>query len=123
MDYVSCAGIDKILWSLLIAAASAERQKATRKLKRLKKLASSTEPGTTEYVELREKVHRAQVDLNYSLYYPLNEKYNSLYKQTEGTVSPDVTMSDGTPSTLGTTQGDPKPPMWQSWNNVWKTVH
>lgn len=94
-----------------------ERQKATRKLKRLKNLASKTEPQNTELLDLREKIHRAQVDLNYTLYCPLNEKYTSLYKRTDHTGSADITMSDATPSTCESTAETLKPPMWSAVEN------
>ncbi|KAL8824626.1 MAG: hypothetical protein Q9191_004924 [Dirinaria sp. TL-2023a] len=90
-----------------------ERQKATRKLKRLKNLASKAEPQSAELFDLREKIHRAQVDLNYTLYCPLNEKYTSLYKRTDGTGSADMAMSDSTPSTYENTAEIVKPPMWK----------
>ena len=56
-----------------------ERQKAIRRLKRLKTLISKAESGSEEYVDLKRKVHKAEADLNYTLYCPLAEKYTSLY--------------------------------------------
>lgn len=56
-----------------------ERRKATRILKRLQKRLSSTTVGTDEYGNLQNDIHNAEVDLNYALYHPLDEKYHSLY--------------------------------------------
>lgn len=56
-----------------------ERKKATRILKRLQKRLSSTVVGTDEYGNLQSDIHSAEVDLNYALYHPLDEKYHSLY--------------------------------------------
>lgn len=58
----------------------AERQKATRMLKKLKK--QLLEATTTEDVEdIKAQMHVVEVDLNYTHYYPLNERYVSLYPQ------------------------------------------
>lgn len=70
-----------------------ERQKATRALKKAKaRLAAAAEAGATEVelndsqqkdtaplVLLRQQVHDAEVDYNYTLYYPLDRKYVSLW--------------------------------------------
>jgi hypothetical protein len=56
----------------------AERQKATRLLKKLRKLL--LEADSTEEVEsLKTQMHRAEVDLNYTQFFPLSEPYVSLY--------------------------------------------
>ncbi|TGZ85512.1 hypothetical protein EX30DRAFT_300011, partial [Ascodesmis nigricans] len=54
-----------------------ERQKATRKLKKLKRELDETENPTED---LRTRVHDAEVELNYTLHYPRGEKYISLFK-------------------------------------------
>lgn len=54
-----------------------ERQKATRKLKKLKReLDESKNPDD----DLKSRVHNAEVELNYTLHYPRGEKYISLFK-------------------------------------------
>ncbi|KAF3931134.1 hypothetical protein ABW20_dc0109007 [Dactylellina cionopaga] len=58
-----------------------ERRKATRALSRLnRQLSSSPQSEEKEMEELRQKVHEAEVDLNYIVHYPGLEKYISLYK-------------------------------------------
>jgi hypothetical protein len=55
-----------------------ERQKATRTLKRLKKqLLEATTPEENEAIQVQ--MHIAEVDINYTQFCPLNEKYLSLY--------------------------------------------
>lgn len=61
-----------------------ERQKATRTLNKLTKLLSTTPSSTPAYTALQAQIHEAEVDLNYALYYPLQEKYTSLYPRTAG---------------------------------------
>lgn len=56
-----------------------ERKRATRILKRLQNRLHSTNVGTAEYENLQSEIHNAEVDLNYSMYHPLDEKYTSLY--------------------------------------------
>ncbi|RKF71207.1 rRNA-processing protein efg1 [Golovinomyces cichoracearum] len=55
-----------------------ERQKASRKVKKIRKLIVSAD--STEAVQnFNEQLHEAEVDLNYTLYHPLGEVYISLY--------------------------------------------
>lgn len=57
-----------------------EKQKATRMLKKLKKrLLEAT--NTEEVEEIKAQMHIYEVDQNYAHYYPLNERYVSLYPQ------------------------------------------
>lgn len=90
----------------------AERQKATRRLKRLKKLLSTKDKASEEFVDLKQKVHRAEVDLNYTLYSPLAEKYTSLYKQKDDAGDGDITMSNDSMISQGSEALLVRPPMW-----------
>lgn len=96
----------------LIKIPCIERQKATRKLKRLKKLLSAADHESEEYLELKEKVHRGHVDLNYTLYCPLGEKYTSLYKRTDAHDDLETTMADSSAISQGSGIDSPKPAMW-----------
>jgi len=96
----------------LIKTSCIERQKATRKLKRLKKLLSKADHESEEYRGLKEKVHRGQVDLNYTLYCPLGEKYTSLYKRTDTQDNLDTTMVDSSAISQGSEIDSPKPALW-----------
>lgn len=63
----------KLLTSLI------ERQKATRALKRAQKAAAAESADSSSREELKAKVHEAEVDLNYTMFSPLLEKYVALY--------------------------------------------
>jgi rRNA-processing protein Efg1 len=58
----------------LEANAETERQKATRKLKKLRRSVEG------EGEEKEKEIHEAEVDLNYIMHYPPGEKYISLFK-------------------------------------------
>ena len=62
--------------------AVVERQKATRALKRLRKQLEATSVSLKEHHDLEIAAHEAEVDLNYTMFYPLAEKYYSLYPRT-----------------------------------------
>ncbi|RKF55489.1 rRNA-processing protein efg1 [Erysiphe neolycopersici] len=79
-----------------------ERQKASRILKRIRKL-MLTENSTDEEHSLEAKLHEAEVDLNYTLYHPLSETYISLYPRNKPS-------EEESKSNLDTTKK--KPPVW-----------
>ncbi|KAL8787929.1 MAG: hypothetical protein Q9213_001956 [Squamulea squamosa] len=56
-----------------------ERQKATRFLKQLRARLPSVQRNSPEHETLEFEIHNAEVDLNYTLYYPLMEKYISIF--------------------------------------------
>lgn len=58
-----------------------ERQKATRHLKKLRRRLADTTGDSEERKSFERLVHVAEVDLNYAVYCPLQEKYTSLYPQ------------------------------------------
>jgi hypothetical protein len=73
-----------------------DRQKGTRILKKLKK-EYETEEDQTKKQHLAEKVHNAEVDVNYSIYYPLLKPYASLYpksKKSKASDSDDANEED-----------------------------
>ncbi|KAI8936687.1 hypothetical protein NX059_007079 [Plenodomus lindquistii] len=59
-----------------------DRQKATRILKRLKK-EHAAEEDEEKKVELRRKVHNAEIDVNYAIYYPLMKPYSAMYPKSK----------------------------------------
>ena len=65
--------------NVLITTTFKERQKATRAHKRLKKRLDASSPDTSEYKQLEKEVHDAGIDVNYTIYHPLTEKYQSLF--------------------------------------------
>lgn len=60
---------------------NAERRKATRALKKLQKRAANLSPSSLDSTSLAKLIHEAEVDLNYTMYCPLTEKYQSLYRK------------------------------------------
>lgn len=68
---------------MLITTMFEERQKATRALKRLKKRLDASSLDTSEYKHLEKEVHDAEIDVNYTIYHPLTEKYQSLFPRQE----------------------------------------
>lgn len=60
-----------------------ERRKATRVLKKLQKQASALSPSSPERTLLLDAIHDAEVDLSYTIYHPLTEKYRSLYPRSD----------------------------------------
>lgn len=60
----------------------ADRQKGTRILKKLKKELQGEEDEEKKQ-ELAQKVHNAEVDVNYAIYYPLMKPYASLYPKSK----------------------------------------
>ncbi|CBX91735.1 hypothetical protein IAQ61_011031 [Plenodomus lingam] len=59
-----------------------DRQKATRILKRLKK-EHAAEEDEEKKAELRRRVHNAEIDVNYAIYYPLMKPYSSMYPKSK----------------------------------------
>jgi hypothetical protein len=84
-----------------------ERQKADRRLKQARKALKACEGDESERERLGKEVDDYEVDLNYALFFPLDEHYVSLYPTRKG-------KEDGTSATLeveGKRQGDKA--MWE----------
>lgn len=92
-----------------------DRQKATRRLKQVQKKAKDAE-GDLEQEIWEEKVHEAQVDLNYTQYYPLDMAYSALFpgkavKSKKGKEASEVDGEGVGGMTAVEKQGDPD--MWK----------
>ena len=61
-----------------------ERQKATRALKKLQKRLDASPPDASDYNQLAKEVQDAKIDVNYTIYYPLTKKYQSLFPRQGG---------------------------------------
>lgn len=68
---------------MLITNMFEERQKATRVHKRLKKRLDASSLDTSEHKHLEKEVHDAEIDVNYTIYHPLTEKYKSIFPRQE----------------------------------------
>ena len=73
--------------SVLTMTVPEERQKATRAYKKVKKRLDASSPDASEYAQLERSVHDAEIDVNYTIYHPLTEKYQSLFPRKEGTAA------------------------------------
>ncbi|MCJ1479744.1 18S rRNA maturation protein [Lambiella insularis] len=89
-----------------------ERQKATRALKKLQKKFAATPSSDAEYSMLQRAVREAEIDLNYTMYYPLAEKYQSLYprKGDQAPVGEEQGQEIGGRGGRGL--GAERPPLW-----------
>ena len=94
--------IDEI--NLLNTSMCEERQKATRALKKLQKRLDASPPDTSDYNPLTKEVQDAKIDVNYTIYYPLTEKYQSLFPRQGGSSG-----GEKTPARKLVTE---KPAMW-----------
>lgn len=84
---------------------SAERQKATRQLKKLRRRLIEAQ-SEEEVTIIKGKMHIAEVDLNYTQYYPLYQRYISLYPQRDGDGSRSGHQDEHIEDSIK------KPPMW-----------
>lgn len=65
------------LLTLSVLCPCLERKTATKQLKRL--LRREKDPENNDTTDLSQRIEAARIDLNYTIYYPLTEKYVSLY--------------------------------------------
>ena len=86
-----------------------ERQKATRALKRIRTQFSTSAPADPENNESNSAIHEAEVDLAYTMYYPLAEKYQSLYPRTSAQGSENEKEIGGRGERK---LGGQRPPLW-----------
>ncbi|KAL8707861.1 MAG: hypothetical protein Q9225_007692 [Loekoesia sp. 1 TL-2023] len=87
-----------------------ERQKATRSLKKLRTRLASTTPNSPENQALENQVHCAEVDLNYTMYHPLTEKYIGLFPRQETQNPPNM---EGSSIKISALPQENKPAMWK----------
>jgi hypothetical protein len=73
----------------------ADRQKGTRILKRLKKELPTVEDDSKK-TKLQQRIHNAEVDVNYAIYYPLMKPYSSLYPKSKNQKADDSEDAEDT---------------------------
>ena len=86
-----------------------ERKKAIRNLKRIKNRLNATTPTTQEHQDLQADFHIAEVNLNYTMYSPLAEKYLSLFPRDQAEEAEGETNSAGNDSCKAEMH---RPAMW-----------
>lgn len=82
-----------------------ERQKATRNLRKAKSRLQASQANSTDYLDLQNSLHEAEVDLNYTLYHPLDQKYISLFARLPKSQSGSFKKEEARPK---------KPPLWEA---------
>lgn len=87
-----------------------ERQKAERRLKQARKALRACEGDEVERERLGKEVDDWEVDLNYALFFPLDEHYVSLYPTRKGKEDGETAVA-ATPEVEGKRQGDKE--MWE----------
>ncbi|KAJ5834495.1 rRNA-processing protein EFG1 [Penicillium robsamsonii] len=85
-----------------------DRKTATKELNRLTRREKEEDLDSKQKARLAAKIHTCQVNLNYSIYYPLTEKYISIYPSGK----PDATDPKSELQTEETKSNDTKPPLW-----------
>ncbi|KAF1945727.1 hypothetical protein EJ02DRAFT_451137 [Clathrospora elynae] len=94
-----------------------DRQRATRILKRLKKELSAEEDKAKK-AELKQRVHNAEVDVNYAIHYPHMKPYASLYPKPKASKSAESEEGEDDDSDKASREIDgPKGDV-----DMWKTV-
>ncbi|KAJ5208356.1 hypothetical protein N7449_002735 [Penicillium cf. viridicatum] len=85
-----------------------DRKTATKELNRLTRREKEEDLDSKQKARLAAKIHTCRVNLNYTIYYPLTEKYISIYPSGK----PDATDPKSELQTQEPKSNDAKPPMW-----------
>jgi len=90
-----------------------ERQKASKRVKRLKKAVKDAEGK--EVKSLERELRDAEVDVNYAIYYPLETEYVPLFaaKRREGDVAADADVEEDSPGPAAAFERKGDPEMWE----------
>ena len=81
-------------------------------LKKLQKQVSALSPSSPDRTLLLDVIHDAEVDLNYTIYHPLTEKYQSLYPRTDEKDSQEGDSDRKNGGKAVGRVGGKKPPIW-----------
>ncbi|KAJ5327068.1 hypothetical protein MYU51_008313 [Penicillium brevicompactum] len=89
-----------------------DRKAATKELSRLTRRQKAEDVDPKEKARLEKKIKNCQVNLNYTIYYPLTEKYLSIYPKSNGKAEKAGSGSEGEASKKETEAKQAKPPLW-----------
>ena len=78
-SFLALARLNSSQSVVLNPTVSKERQKATRALKKLQRRLDASSSELPEYNQLAKEVQDAKIDVFYTMYHPLTEKYQSLF--------------------------------------------
>ncbi|CAG7948873.1 unnamed protein product [Penicillium nalgiovense] len=85
-----------------------DRKTATKELNRLTRREKEEDLDSKQKARLAAKIHNCRVNLNYTIYYPLTEKYIALYPNGKH----DTTDPESELQKQETKPNDAKPPLW-----------
>ncbi|KAJ5959843.1 rRNA-processing protein EFG1 [Penicillium vulpinum] len=85
-----------------------DRKTATKELARLTRREKEEDLDSKQKARLAAKIHTCQVNINYAIYYPLTEKYISIYPNGKA----DVAKPESELQTDESKSNDSKPPLW-----------
>ncbi|CAG8133210.1 unnamed protein product [Penicillium salamii] len=85
-----------------------DRKAANKELARLTRRQKAEDLDPKEKAQLEAKISDCQVNINYTIYYPLTEKYLSIYPKSNG--KPEAKEAE--PSKRGPEAAQPKPALW-----------
>ncbi|KAJ5095802.1 hypothetical protein NUU61_005158 [Penicillium alfredii] len=96
-----------------------DRKTATKQLNRLLRREKEQNLDSKQQAHLAKKIRKARVNLNYTIYYPLTEKYISLYPKSQGKPSDNpIAKSEPEPEPGSRQEGKQsdaaKPPLWST---------
>ncbi|KAJ4361934.1 18S rRNA maturation protein [Neocucurbitaria cava] len=98
-----------------------DRQKATRILKKLKKELSTSE-DQSQKTKLNQRIHNAEVDVNYAIYYPLMKPYPSLYPKSKKGKSAEADDEDDGANDKGNREVDGPKGDAEMWRAIEKAM-
>lgn len=87
-----------------------DRKTATKHLNKLLRREKEQELDSKQKSRLEQKIHAARINLNYTIYYPLTEKYVSLYPKEKGKSDEKGGEAAAEPEQQNQ---DGKPPVWE----------
>lgn len=87
-----------------------DRKTANKELNRILRREKEQTLDSKQKTRLAQKIHAARVNLNYTIYYPLTEKYISLYPKSKEPPAGEATKPTVAPKEE---RKEEKPPVWQ----------
>lgn len=99
---------DLVIPANVLCSYGIDRKTATKELGRLTRREKEEGLDSKQKARLAAKIHQCRVNLNYTIYYPLTEKYISIYPNGK----PDATDPKTELQTQETKSDDAKPPLW-----------
>ncbi|KAJ6110648.1 rRNA-processing protein efg1 [Penicillium sp. IBT 16267x] len=92
-----------------------DRKTASKNLNKLLRREKDQELDSKQKARLQQKIHEARVSLNYTIYYPLTEKYISLYPKSQEKSSTEAGAESGSEVDAKDQKNQDKearPPLW-----------